>query len=159
MSLYDSIVQYAVAEESNGQAYNKMLLGVAEGNITTKEELQTYTQTAEDAYMSAFHAEDEAARKKDGSWKYRTYLPAAYSTAKSVIGNALDNGVPLIVGGEARGKTALEKATKEAKALDHADKTPWDEVYTAHNVVLKVWKDLTTAERKVIKVNTAGLED
>ena len=158
-TLYDSIVQYAVAEESNGQAYNKILAGVVEAGVDSKEGMLQHCMVAEDEYMEEFYGDVSDAKKKNGDWKYRTYLPAAYSTAKSVIGNALDHGVPLVVDGEYRGKTALEAAIKASKEAVLDETTAYDHALNACNIVIKEWEYLTSDERATIKSYIDYLEN
>jgi len=73
--VYDSIVQYAVASESSGQAYNKLVVEVGLGaGIDNRDEFEVHCRAGEDAYMEAFHGDDPTAKKKSGDWKYRTCL-------------------------------------------------------------------------------------
>lgn len=104
MIALDVIVKYGVGEKANAGAW---------GDLCT--------------FAQGVSADDVMPLLKDGEkeFKERTgeQLPAAYRSAKSVLKNALlygvsvmgDNGVPL-------GKTAVEKAIKEARASS-ADKS------------------------------------
>jgi len=62
----------------------------------------------EDKYMEEMHPDKKI--KRTGKWKY-SYLPAAYRSAKSVVGTALDLNIALTE----KGKTQLEKECKQAK--------------------------------------------
>jgi len=61
--------------------------------------------------------------KRAGEWKYRTILPNPYTSAKNVIGKALERGVDV----RGKGKSAIQKESKEAanggeESLDNAGK-------------------------------------
>ena len=65
----------------------------------------------ENAFMEENFASDPKAKfKRTGKWKYRTYLPRAYYTAKSALITAWVYGINLD-----QGKTALEKAVAQIK--------------------------------------------
>lgn len=79
-------------------------------------------------------------KKRNGSYKYRTFLPNTYCSAKSVISTAIENSIPLFVEGELRGKTAIQRDIKrlkddkrtnlDAKCFDYAlkIKNQWDKL-------------------------------
>lgn len=79
-------------------------------------------------------------RKRNGTYKYRTFLPNTYCSAKSVISTAIENSIPLFAEGELRGKTAIQKDIKklkddkstniDAKCFDYAlkIKNRWDKL-------------------------------
>jgi len=74
--------------------------------------------------MQRFHNIEDAKKKSTGDWKFRTYLPKAYTSAKSVLGTALDLGIPIIdANGIVVGKSALQAAIKEAKDGDKEEKS------------------------------------
>ena len=98
-------------------------------------------------YCESVHATTEGARFKDkkakdgsvikGDWKYRTLLPKAWASSKSVCGTAIELGI--VMDGDSR-KTATEKAIKEARKANAAVKS------SDHPAVPKV-NDSTALER------------
>jgi len=59
------------------------------------------------AVMEARHAKG----KKAGQWKYRTILPNPYTSAKSILGTAIELGINTL----GVGKTEIQKAIKKAR--------------------------------------------
>jgi len=143
MNILESIVQYDIAHESTEGAYNTLVYAAVEADCYSKDTWILYTQPAEDEYMTRFHNEPES-RKKDGTWKYRTYLPAAYSSAKSVIGSALDLNLPLLgENGKPVGKSALQSSIKGAKDGTTEEKSRVDKVNIMLDSIKKLaqWAD------------------
>lgn len=66
----------------------------------------------EDEWMTANFASDPNAKTKGGKWKYRTYLPKAYSSAKSVVSSALKLNIDI----RDKGKTELQNKIKDVKS-------------------------------------------
>jgi hypothetical protein len=147
MNILESIVQYDIAHESTEGAYNTLVYAAVEADCYSKDTWILYTQPAEDEYMTRFHNEPES-RKKDGTWKYRTYLPSAYSSAKSVIGSALDLNLPLIgENGKPMGKSALQNAIKSAKDGTTGEKTRLDKVNIMLDSIKKLAQSADSGER------------
>lgn len=149
--VYESIVQYDIAKESGNQAYGKLASEAVANDVFTKEHWQEYCRAGEDLYMESYHKDNPDAKKKDGSWKYRSYLPAAYNTAKSVIGNALEHNIPLSSGGEMKGKSALEKEIREAKT---SSKDWADRYVLAHGCINRLEKHmehLSDEEKDIVR--------
>lgn len=105
------------------------------------------TLVGETAWMEENFGSDPKAKTKVGRFKYRSYLPKAYGSAKSVIANALKVGV--VDPFEHIGKTALEGRIKGAKVKQTEDTDPiqvcWrkiarqgDELLAAH----RAWRSL-----------------
>lgn len=122
-SVKETIVRYVVSEKSSETAFGDLRSLAVDAQIEgieTKEDFYKFLRDGEDEFMSEYYGDDPAAVKKDGSWKYRTYLPGKYSSAKSVLGKAFDNRVAF--GGI--GKTEIEKLCRSAvptlSALDTA---------------------------------------
>lgn len=142
----EAILQFKVGEKSSENAYKFLLLETKKLPDHTGQGFRNWLASYEKEYMDKYLPEavkwrgktyDTAAlavmegadtkditynRKKNGDYKYRTFLPAAYTSAKSVICNALDNGVSLFdSNGDPRGKSALSSAIKSVsseKVLD-----------------------------------------
>jgi hypothetical protein len=147
MNILESIVQYDIAHESTEGAYNTLVYAAVEADCYSKDTWILYTQPAEDEYMTRFHNEPES-RKKDGTWKYRTYLPSAYSSAKSVIGSALDLNLPLIgENGKPMGKSALQNAIKSGKEGTTEEKTRVDKVNIMLDSIKKLAQNADSGER------------
>jgi len=72
-----------------------------------------YATTSAETKWMVDNVDPKVGRTKSGKWKFRTYLPKGYSSAKSVLRNAIDLGV--LPSDEKIGKTALERRVKEAK--------------------------------------------
>ena len=117
MSILESIVQFDVAKESDTQAYGVLIDAARFGDsVSDKESFNYLCKLGETDYMERFHHNTEGAKKKSGEWKFRTFLPPAYSSAKSVIGTALELHIPLVDENyNNMGKSALQRAIKEAK--------------------------------------------
>ncbi len=60
-------------------------------------------------------------KKKNGQYKYRTFLPNSYTSAKSVIRNAIEQGQSLIRDGMVLGKTEVQKSLSSSKKKDFID--------------------------------------
>lgn len=156
MSVYESIVQYDVANESSGQAYGKLLQSAVSNLCSSKEEFYNLCADAENHYMQDFHADNPDAKKKSGEWKFRTYLPRAYTTAKSVVGNALEHGIPLQVEGEDVGKSALEKAIREKKK--ESEEKDWDKLAVQKSDwLVRNWENINEDTRRSIQYEVSVL--
>jgi hypothetical protein len=122
--------------EINKQASTDMfngLLGTVEHDVNlTPEENRKFWESSlrvgEDMWCNENFGDISEAKhdkgKRAGEWKYRTILPNPYTSAKSVIGTAIELGIDP----KGKGKTELQKAIKEKKegkeesALDNAGK-------------------------------------
>ena len=88
------------------------------GTYDTVDIFDDVTLSAETLWMDENHGSDPKAKKKNGQYKSRVYLPTAYSSAKSVVRRGLQYGTILKRNPETGlplGKTALEAANKEAE--------------------------------------------
>lgn len=149
---YESIVQFAISEESSKQAYNSLALSLIQAGVKNKEESLAYLKEGEDRYMEEFCSDVPEAKKKGGGWKYRSYLPGAYSSAKSVLSNALEAGVSLTdEEGKVKGKTALEKETKTLKGESAPELPPFEIAISYLNKLANVWNSLDSDERADIQ--------
>jgi hypothetical protein len=83
-----------------------------------RQQFEQNMLVGEDQYMMDYHKDNLHAQDRKGAWKYRTFLPAAYRTAKSVAANCLEQGVPMREkNGDARGKTECERQYNSNKKL------------------------------------------
>ena len=82
-------------------------------------------------------------------WKFRTILPVAWSTSKSVCGQAIEHGIKL--DNESR-KTATEKLIKEARDALKPEKSPREKFKIAMDTAQKVLAQLSPADRKKMLV-------
>jgi len=154
MSL-ETIAQFAVGEESTKNAYG--VLAREAGNFSSVDIFDGACRASEEAYMEAFYMDDPAARKGNGEWKFRTYLPKAYSSSKSVLRNALLYGINITDGnGIPLGKSALEKAIKAKKDGDKPEKTPDEKALSALNMLTSCWHELEESTRAIIR-DTLGV--
>ena len=114
----DSISRYAVAGAATDDAF-KGLRGVAEQayhNHHPDERVVEFCKVCADGeneFMEINYGNDPDAKhtagKRAGQWKYRSFLPAASSSAKSELKKALDEGVDPT----GRGKSELAKVRKQ----------------------------------------------
>jgi len=84
---------------------------VTQNNYTNREDWEAYLSIDEDKWMEDQYGSDPDAKHKGGAirkgtWKYRTYLPNPYSSAKSILGTCLDKGISV----EGRTKKELQDA-------------------------------------------------
>jgi hypothetical protein len=102
----DAFIQ---AEKKEGNAFTSLV------EYAVSVMTDVLAKDAADALKNKFAAEEDGykvAKKIDA-------MPTAYRSSKSVIMSAVKLGVPLVdADGKALGKTAIEKATKEAKGDD-----------------------------------------
>ena len=96
---------------------------------------------------------DAETTKKTGKIKMTKFLPGDYRSAKSVILNAIENGVSLFdADGEALGKSALQKGINEATGSEKTDQQRLDEalqaviqyaarVHEGTALAVRLWKD------------------
>ncbi len=87
---------------------------------------------------------DEAAYKAN---KPKVEVPSTYRSAKSVILNAVEQGVALVdANGKPLGKTALEKATKEAKDATASVKTEAQKFASTISTASSIFAKVETVE-------------
>lgn len=124
VSVINSARDVEASSDINKQAsedmFNGLLRSVPEmgGNITPEEHRRIWEANlrfGEDAYCEENFADvEEQAKhqkgKRKGEWKYRTLLPGPYTSAKSVIGKALERGVDV----RGKGKSQIQKESNEA---------------------------------------------
>lgn len=79
---------------------------------TAQEMFDNVTTIGENKWFEKNFSDDPDAKKKNGSWKARTYLPKSYSSAKSVIRKGL--GLGTVNEDAVIGKTELESLNREA---------------------------------------------
>lgn len=102
------IFHFKAGEDLGEGAWKMMVDEVADGHGATWEDIVQSFVTWEEEFKATGQA-----------------LPGAYRSAKSVIKGAINNGIQLwTAGGDARGKTAVQKDIKAAKERDKEVKTP-----------------------------------
>ncbi len=84
-------------------------------------------------YMEKYHGKTKEAKfaggSKKGEWKFRSYLPGAYRTAKSVAANCLEEGVSMVGSNEETvGKSDCEAKYRASQKSVLVPKTPMDKV-------------------------------
>lgn len=89
----------------------------------------------------------EKSQTKSGKWKMRTILPNAWSSAKSVVGTAIDKGIDI----EGMGKSELQKAIKDSGGARGASATPAERAMSYVTKLKNVWGDLTEEEQANIR--------
>ena len=161
MSILESIVQFDVAKESDTQAYGVLVDAARFGDsVSDKESFNFLCGLGETDYMERFHHNSEGAKKKSGEWKFRTFLPASYSSAKSVIGSALELGIPLAdENGKPKGKSALQRAIKEAKDDSKEEKTDLEKAQGMLDSVAKLAVKCSAREADALLDSVEWLRD
>jgi hypothetical protein len=163
MSILESIVQFDVAKESDTQAYGVLVDAARFGDsVSDKESFNYLCQLGETDYMERFHHNTEGAKKKSGEWKFRTFLPPAYSSAKSVIGTALELHIPLVDENyNNMGKSALQRAIKEAKEGSKETKTELEKAQGMLDSVAKIaaWMKCNSRELDALLDSVDWLRD
>jgi hypothetical protein len=161
MSILESIVQFDVAKESDTQAYGVLVDAARFGDsVSDKESFNFLCELGETDYMERFHHNTEGAKKKSGVWKFRTFLPASYSSAKSVIGTALELGIPLAdENGKPLGKSALQRAIKDTKDDSKEEKTELEKAQVMLDSVAKVAVKCTAKELDALLDSVEWLGD
>ena len=153
-NIQEVIAGYAAVESFNSDVYQDLVTNAVHSNVPDKDTWDLYCKPAETQYMVENHGTDDAARKKSGEWKFRAYLPGSYTSAKCVVGNALDQGIPLLdEHGVPLGKSALQTKINEAKADAKEEKSALEKVEIMMESICKVyvkadpdeWDDMRTA--------------
>lgn len=120
MSIFNSISKYALGKRSDDDAYSELRDVAVEAQAAsylTEEVVSAFLRDAdvgEAEFMTVNYGDvpeavhQRGARK--GAWKYRSYLPRSYSTAKSALKKGLEAGQDVTD----IGKTELEKKTRAA---------------------------------------------
>lgn len=122
---FEAITQFSVGERSTGDAWNKLVLSCADV-VSTKEDLNDYLLPYEEKFMETFFSEEPTAKTNSGKWKFRTFMPKAYPSAKSTIGSALEVGISLLdENNNPVPKSIIAKQIKLAKS-DSTEKTPYE---------------------------------
>lgn len=141
---YAIIVTFDAEKKIQEQAFKQVLDEAVDSGACTLDGWNQWMDPIESSYMEKMHSEKPDAKhtksKKGayevGDWKYSKYLPAAYRSAKSVIGKAIDKGVPLFdSAGNTKGKSQLEKDCKASD--DTPAKMPHEKVEAAIKVIRK----------------------
>lgn len=124
----ECIVEFAVAAQNTTNAW-KSLVSTTHAFASDYVSLVLYLEQYENEYMENYHASDPDAKKRNGQWKYSKYLPKAYTSAKSVLGRALDLKVDVVdSAGSIMGKTETEKAIQKAKGKSTTSTTSVDDM-------------------------------
>jgi hypothetical protein len=131
------------------QAALSVNINIALNYAARRKAFEDLMLEGEEKYMEKYHAKNGDARNAKGEWKYRTYLPASYRTAKSVACNCIEQNVTMLQDGEVVGKTACEEAYKvragtvSPQVAPKTVKEKWD---IALNTVDKLMLQMTDVE-------------
>lgn len=148
MGILESINGYAVSVEADKNGYSTLIESAINSGCTSKGDWDTYCYGGEVQFCEQEYASDPNARKKStGEWKFRTLLPQAYTSAKSVIGTALDHCIPLVdENGNPMGKSALQNRIKASKDEASDPKTEVEKAQAMLESVLKISKKADSTE-------------
>ena len=155
--------QHKFADEATQNVFGQ-LAGSTQG-YKDRKDWEAAIRVVEDEYMDATQAGNPDAKTKGTPakgkrpavlkrWKYRTYLPAAWSSSKSVCGNAIDAGITI---DEHSKKTATEQAIKEAKEATKTEKTAREKLHITFETAKKVLAATKGAEREKISKDLKDL--
>lgn len=119
LTFTDVVSQYARAEAAGTGAFNKLSLLCAAVLMQDSYKGMTAAKQSE-ALKNVLKSEEDTYKKESKL----TSFPTAYRSGKSAVLAAVEAGVPLVdEAGKPVGKTALEKATKEAREEAGGGKT------------------------------------
>jgi hypothetical protein len=97
--------------------FDQVMQGYHSGEIKASADLGRALRPGEDSFMEKFYGDDPEAKwdkstpkHKQGEWKY-SLLPNGYTSAKSILNRAVDQGILLQYAG--KGKSALSKAVAD----------------------------------------------
>lgn len=120
MSIFNSISKYALGKRSDDDAYSDLRDVAVDAQASSDEPADRVIRFEHDAregeteFMTVNYGNNADAvhtrGKRKGEWKYRSYLPRSYSTAKSALKKGLEAGQDVA----GVGKTELEKKTRAA---------------------------------------------
>lgn len=161
----ETIEEFKATESFKAGTYNKLhtvcvaLRDSAMNNDSTpsavRAAVESELEAGEMIFIKANYSRDEidAATTKAGKIKTTKFLPGDYRSAKSVILNAIENGVSLFdADGEALGKSALQKGINEATGSEKTDQQRLDEalqavikyaarIHEGATLAVRLWKD------------------
>ena len=156
--------QHKFADEATQTVFGK--LAGSTGAYTERDAWEAGVRVIEDEYMAATQLGNPDAKtkgkenKKDPSksvqprWKYRTYLPSAWSSSKSVCGSAMDAGIAI---DEMSKKTATEQAIKDRKDESKIEKKAKEKIHIAFETAKKVLHGVPADEREKIRQDIKDL--
>ena len=142
--VFQLITSYKLSSKADDRAYNGLLTTAKtyKENTTstpTKEGFNVWLHDGEVQYMETYHPTEKTSQ---GKWKFSN-LPAAYRSAKSVIGAAIENGVEL----DGKGKTQLEKEIKKQKTVVD----PFAACVRAIKTLDKNWGELEEVQQQYLR--------
>ena len=132
-NIVDSISRYAVAGAATDDAYSGLRDAASQvymnHPLDVREDMfREQCHSAECEFMEINYSNVVTAKhqsgKRVGQWKFRTYLPNAYSTAKTELAKALGEGL------DPTGKSKLDLARQRKK--NAGPKSTIDEVARKH---------------------------
>jgi len=162
-NVFDSISGYAVSGKATDNAYNTLSNAAAacfsafdgDGPLAAAD-FADDCRKAEDEFMQINYASDAKARhvggKKAGQWKYRSYLPQSYNSAKSALHKALEAGIDPT----GLGKTALDKKRSEKTSTPRSAEERIERALTTIiNAINELSMDDADEQRALIKERLA----
>ncbi len=135
--------QEKLSKESSGVMFGD-LKGSAIGYGNDRMGWELFIRIHEDSWMESKNFGSEA-KKKDGTWKYRTYLPMAWSSAKSVLGNALANDIDIT--GDIS-KSEIERKLREHKRALQPEKSDIVKFDIVMETAKKIYDKLSDEEKR-----------
>lgn len=161
----ETIEEFKATESFKAGTYNKLhtvcvaLRDNAMNNAASPADVRAAVESELEAgeliFVKANYSQSEIdeATTKTGKVKMTKFLPGDYRSAKSVILNAIENGVALFdANGDALGKSALQKGINEATGSEKTDQQRLDEalqavikyaarVHEGATLAVRLWKD------------------
>ena len=135
MNIYNCI-EYSSASDTAVKDVFSTLRDTA--TLVGKRQFLEDLSIGEEEYMVDHFSDVPEARKKNGQWKFRTYLPGSYTSSRSVIVTALELGISV----SNKGKTAIQKEIKLHKDNSKEVKSDYQKalgvVTTLHKIYIKL---------------------
>ena len=103
--------------------------------------------TSETLFMEEHYPEEK--HPTTGKFKFRTFLPKAYISAKSVVKVAIELNISL----DEKSKSRLEKEIKSIKVSGMVSKSPYERAMALSDALNRLYDDLDTEEVNAISIN------
>ena len=132
MNVLDVLVKYGVGEKATATAWGDLCKFAMDMGY------------AYDVVMDELKKGEQEYKERTGEG-----LPSAYRSAKCVLKNAMELGVPVINdNNEPMGKTAVEKAIREARAVEVRDESMQDKMDVHIASMRKLFSTIDTEVEK-----------
>lgn len=155
----DTVYAAAVADDQTKLSQDAIqavfgTLAASTKGFKDRKAWEEHIRVVEDEYMEATQSTNKNAKTKGSKaiparWKYRTYLPIAWSSAKSVCGTALANDVR--IDADSR-KTATELRIKEIRTRRRGGKTEIEVFNDRMKSASSAFKNLSSSAKSRMRI-------